>query len=281
VPADSWKLEPGSWYSFSVPAEPSPISYLDEPGSGPPEPPAAAIGAPRRTLPIERIGAFIEVVLCSGLPTQVLILGVLMGLGMQPRTGDGGWSPPFMIAMALLDMVVVLTLVCLFLKAHREPLRGFVVGPRRPLKEVLLGLALVPAAFALVVFVLAAILAIKPELHNVPVNPFERMLQTPADAAVFAFVAMFAGGVREETQRAFIIRRFDQYLGGGVIGILIYSTVFGLGHIDQGYAAVIATGVLGAAWGWLYLKRQSIIAPVVSHAGFNLAQLLKYVTLAS
>jgi membrane protease YdiL (CAAX protease family) len=117
-------------------------------------------------------------------------------------------------------------------------------------------------------------------LHNVPVNPFERMLQTPRDAAVFAFVVMFAGGVREEAQRAFIIRRFDQYLGGGLVGILIYSGVFGLGHIDQGYAAVIATGVLGAAWGLLYWKRRSIIAPVISHAGFNLAQLLKYVTLA-
>ena len=111
------------------------------------------------------------------------------------------------------------------------------VGRRRPLTEVALGLALIPAALALVVLVLATILAVKPELHNVTVNPFERMLRTPRDAAVFAFVVMFAGGLREEVQRAFIVKRFDQYLGGGPVGILIYSGIFGIGHLDQGYAA--------------------------------------------
>jgi len=125
------------------------------------------------------------------------------------------------------------------------------------------------------------VLALKPELHNVTVNPFERMLGTPRDAAIFAFVVMFAGGVREEIQRGFIVRRFDQYLGGAVAGIVIYSAVFGLGHLHQGYAAAIAISCLGAAWGALYRARGSVIAPIVSHAGFNLAQLLKYVILAA
>ena len=143
---------------------------------------------------------------------------------------------------------------------------------------MLLGLALIPAAFVLVIAVLTVILAIRPSLHNVTVNPFERMLQTPRDAAIFAVVVMLAGGVREEVQRAFIVRRFDQYLGGAVVGIVVYSIIFGLGHIEQGYAAAIATGSLGAGWGCLYWRRQSIIAPIISHAGFNLLQLVKYVS---
>lgn len=232
-------------------------------------------------LPAARFGGLIEVLLCSGFPTQFLVFGVLTGLGMRPRSADGGWSASFVIAMSLIDMVLVVGLVCLFLRAHRESLRTFVLGRRRPLREALIGVALIPAAFMLAVLVLAALLTIRPELHNVPVNPFERMLQTPREAAVFAFVAMFAGGVREEIQRGFIIRRFDQYLGGAVAGIVLYSTLFGLGHVDQGYAAAIATGVLGAAWGCLYWARGSIVAPVVCHAGFNLAQLLKYVTLGT
>ena len=84
----------------------------------------------------------------------------------------------------------------------------------------------------------------------------------------------------EEIQRAFIILRFDQYLGGGIVGIVVYSAVFGLGHLDQGYAASIAIGCLGAAWGCLYWIRQSAIAPMVSHAAFNLAQLLKFAALS-
>ena len=248
--------------------------------AGPAQPLTSDGAGNRRILPVERLGAFIEVVLCSGFPTQILVFAALSALGLPHRTNEG-WVPGFVVIMSLTDMVLVLGLVYLFLRAHQESVAGFVLGQRRPLREVAVGLALIPAAFVIVVLVLATILTVKPELHNVTVSPFERMLQTPRDAAVFAFVVMFAGGVREEVQRAFVIRRFGQYLGGGVAGILIYSVVFGLGHLDQGYAATIATGFLGAFWGFVYWSRGSLVAPVISHAGFNLAQLLKYVTLAS
>ena len=246
------------------------------PPIGPSETPPVELPPP--TLPIERLGALIEVFLCSGLPTQLLVFQALTSIGMSSHSADGGWSPAFIVSMALIDMVLVLLLIWVFLRAHGEPLTRFVLGPRRPLREVLLGVACVPAAFLFVVVVLAAILAIRPSLHNVAVNPFERMLQTPRDAAIFAVVVMLAGGVREEVQRAFIVRRFDQYLGGALVGILLYSVIFGLGHIEQGYAAAIATGSLGAGWGLLYWHRQSVIAPIISHAGFNLAQLVKYVS---
>jgi membrane protease YdiL (CAAX protease family) len=62
-------------------------------------------------------------------------------------------------------------------------------------------------------------------------------------------------------------------------GIAVHSVIFGLGHLEQGYAAAIATGSLGAGWGVLYWRRRSVIAPIISHAGFNLAQLVKYVSL--
>jgi membrane protease YdiL (CAAX protease family) len=91
---------------------------------------------------------------------------------------------------------------------------------------------------------------------------------------------MIAGGVREEIQRAFVLRRFQQYLGGGAVGIVVFSALVGLGHIEQGTDAALATAVLGAAWGIIYLLRGSVVAPMVSHALFNLAQLVVYVTFA-
>src|SRR5690349_7562901 len=99
---------------------------------------------PRRTLPVERLGALIEVVLCSGFPTQLLAFGALSSLGMRPLAQDGSWVSSFVIAITLLDMVLVVGLVCLFLRAHHEPLRDFIVGPRRPRREFVLGLALIP-----------------------------------------------------------------------------------------------------------------------------------------
>jgi membrane protease YdiL (CAAX protease family) len=246
-----------------------------------PEPAPQPIHIARSPQPLERLGALIEVLLCSGLPTQILVVGALASIGMQPRIANGDLSSRFVIALSLIDMMLVLGLVWLFLRAHDERIREFVLGRRRVGREILLGLALIPGAFLLTLVVLLVILATKPGLHNVPVNPFESLMQTPEGAAMFAVVAMLAGGVREEIQRAFIVRRFGQYLGGSVLGIVLHGAVFGLGHVQQGYAIAIVTGSLGVAWGFVYRARGAVVATMVSHAGFNLAQLVKYVTLGA
>jgi membrane protease YdiL (CAAX protease family) len=41
--------------------------------------------------------------------------------------------------------------------------------------------------------------------------------------------------------------------------------------------AVIATALLGAFWGVVYLRRRSVVAPMVSHSGFDLLQVLQFV----
>lgn len=240
--------------------------------------PAPAADIPG-TLPGQRLGAVIEVLLCSGFPSQLFLIAVLTGFGMPMRTSDGQLSPPFVFTLSLVDAVIVVGLVFLFLSAHGESARGVLLGARPPVREALLGVALIPVVFLFVVAVLSLVLAVAPQLHNVPRNPLEDMLQNRRDAMVFAVVVMVAGGVREEIQRAFILHRFDQYLGGGAVGVVVFSGVFGLGHIEQGIDAAIATGLLGAAWGMAYLARRSVIAPMVSHAGFNMLQLVKYVAL--
>jgi membrane protease YdiL (CAAX protease family) len=244
-----------------------------------PEPHDVPLAIPPRILPIQRFGALLEIVLCSGFPSQLFLIGILTGLGMPIRTAGGDLSPTFVFTLSLIDTFVVIGLVVVFFRAHRESAREILLGPHRVWREAILGIMLMPAIFTLVVLILAVLLTIAPSLHNVPRNPLEDMLQNRQDAFIFAFVVMIAGGVREEVQRGFILHRFEQYLGGGLVGILVFSTVFGLGHVDQGLDAALATGVLGAVWGGLYLLRRSIVAPMVSHAAFNLAQLVKYVAL--
>jgi uncharacterized protein len=124
--------------------------------------------------------------------------------------------------------------------------------------------------------VLGVIQMLDPALHNVPQNPFADLARTRGAAVMFGFVVMVAGGVREEIQRGFILHRFEQYLGGGPLGLVIFSVVFGLGHLEQGYDVAVATAALGAFWGALYLARRSVLAPMVAHAGFNLAQVVKF-----
>jgi membrane protease YdiL (CAAX protease family) len=121
--------------------------------------------------------------------------------------------------------------------------------------------------------VLLTIQLVAPSLHTVDHNPLEDLIGTPRNILIFGVVVVIAGGVREEVQRAFLLHRFDRWLGGGTIGVIVVSVSFGLGHLLQGVDAAIATGLLGAFWGVIYLRRRSAIAPIVSHSSFNLLQI--------
>lgn len=217
--------------------------------------------------------------MCSGVPTQLMLIALLSGLGMSPQGAEGGLNPRFIFAVSLIDAVLVIGLVVALLRAGHESARDILLGRVRLLKEAIVGIAMIPLVFMIVILVLAVVLTYAPHLHNVARNPLEDMLSNRIDVAIFAVVVLVAGGVREEVQRGFIVHRFGQYLGGGLAGVLVYSVLFGLGHYEQGYDAAIATATLGLVWGLMYLKRRSIVAPMISHAGFNLAQILKHVTL--
>jgi uncharacterized protein len=227
-------------------------------------------------LPIQRLAAVIEVILTSGFPTQIVLIVTLSAFGFAARTDDGALNPGFIFTLSLLDAAIIIGLVFFFLRSHRESARDVLLGTRPPLREAALGLVLIPAIFLSVILILAVILTLAPWLHNLPRNPLEDLLTTRRDVLIFAVVVMIAGGVREEIQRAFILHRFGQYLGGMPIGLAVHSVVFGLGHLDQGYDAAIATGALGLMWGLLFIARRSVVAPMVSHAGFNVLQLAKF-----
>ena len=243
------------------------------------EPVSVPVEAPPRTPVADRLGALAEVFLCSGFPTQILILVIMSGFGMRLQRADGGWSPLFVATLSLLDTALVVGLVFVFLRAHGERARDVLLGQRPVWREVLAGITLLPVVFLLAILVLGLIITLVPQLHNVARNPMQDLMQNPRDAAIFGIVVMIAGGVREEIQRGFILHRFSQYLGGGIVGVIVHSALFGLGHMDQGWDATLAVGTLGAIWGTIYLVRRSIIAPMVSHAGFNLAQLVKFIAL--
>ena len=234
-----------------------------DPAATPPLPPASG-----RALP-----ALIEVVLCSGFPTQLVLSALLTAAGFAALAPTGEPAFGYIVALTLLDVVVVLGLVATFLHARDESVRELVIGARSPKREAALGMLLTPPIVVAAVGGLLLIGWLAPGLRNVPDNPFGALLGTPGRALVFAFVVVLAGGMREELQRAFILRRFDQHLGGGWLGLVVFSIAFGLGHAIQGWDTVIVTGALGALWGALYLTRGSAVAAMVSHTGFNLTQI--------
>jgi membrane protease YdiL (CAAX protease family) len=207
----------------------------------------------------------------------VVLAQMLVAFGISPFTSGHDYSATFIVALSLADAGLLVGLVLLFLHVNGERPRVVLFGRLASApREAAIGILLTPFIFLLAVFVLALLQQFAPSLHNVAHNPLEGLIRSPGSALLFGIVAVISGGVREEVQRAFILHRFDQHLGGAPLGLLLFSLVFGAGHVIQGWDVAFTTAALGAFWGIVYLVRRSIGASVVSHAGFDLAQIVRY-----
>ncbi|MAW63854.1 MAG: hypothetical protein CL473_07735 [Acidobacteria bacterium] len=222
----------------------------------------------------DRLVALGEITLCSGFPTQVALIPVLAIVGVPPPVAVERLTLSYVVTLSLADTVLLLSLIWVLLRAHGERPAELLLGQRPVAREAILGLLWVPGMLLLATTAFVIMMRFAPALHNVLENPLETLIDSPGAAVAFAFVVVVAGGIREEVQRAFILRRFEHHLGGMVVGVVVFSAVFALGHLVQGRDAAIVTGLLGAFWGIWYLRRGSVIGPVVCHAGFNLVEVL-------
>ena len=195
--------------------------------------------------------------------------------GFSPFVG-GQLSFAYIATLLLLDATILIALIFWLLRRHGENPRDVFLGTRPIGHECYLGVPMTAIVFMIAVAVLSAARLLVPSLHNMEDNPLQQLIQTPAQALILAIVATIGGGLREEIQRAFILHRFEQHLGGAHVGLILYSVVFGLGHSLQGWDAVLTTAMLGAFWGYVYIARRSIVAPVVSHSGFNAAEIFVF-----
>ncbi len=236
----------------------------------PATPPAAVPGL------MERVRAALEVFACSGIPTQLVIGQSLALAGIAPFGPGAALDPVWVSVVTLGDTLLIVFIAWILLRANGESPREVFLGRRRGFDEAWLGVLITPPLVVGVAVVLLAVRWLYPPLHNVPENPMAGMLHTRLGAALFLVVALVGGGVREELQRAFLLTRFDRYLGGPAVGLLVTSIAFGAGHAIQGWDAAVATGLLGLTWGGVYLRRRSAVGPMVSHAGFNGLEVIQF-----
>jgi membrane protease YdiL (CAAX protease family) len=233
----------------------------------PPVPPAAP------PLP-GRFASAIQVFVCCGqVPTQLPIGGILVLLGV-PMLVNEQLTLPFFAALTLIDTALVTFMIFVFLRTSGESFRQVFFGGGVLKKEIQLGLILIPVALIGAGIILGGLRVAFPGLHNVKISPYDAFTDTASHTALFVFVVIVAGGFREELARGFLLHRFQQRLGGIWVGQAIYTVVFGAAHYPQGWDAVIGVGALGFFWGWLYIKRRSVAAAMVSHAGFDVIEVL-------
>jgi membrane protease YdiL (CAAX protease family) len=176
-----------------------------------------------------------------------------------------------------LSSLLLLALIAVLQRIRGESLFSPFLGPASRLGgEALRGLLWVPVVFAAAYLVKSFFLHAAPSIYSGEKNVLEEMMRRPGDLALFLFVAMFTGGIKEEVQRAFVIRRFEAGWGPAWVGALLFAAYFGYGHRVQGVDEAIIAGLVGLAWGLLFIARKSVVGPVVNHGLYDALELIRY-----
>ena len=226
-------------------------------------------------LPLPAWFAALQVFAICGIPTQLVItVGLIVVGGVDIPTDLKQLPLGFFATISLLDTAAIALLIRLFLWLSGENSRDVFIGFRPVGREVARGLVLLPVTLGVVIGLNYVFQTWFPWLHNIKDNPYGQYMNSPIEAIIFILVVLLAGGVREELGRAFSLHRFGQRLGGAPLGLVIYSLAFGALHFPQGFDAMITVGLLGAFWGWLYLKRRSVVASMTNHGLFDASQVL-------
>ena len=223
--------------------------------------------------PSERLLAFFEVLIVA-LLGDLLVVPLILSLGdFQPEQvfQEAGLLCLILVTKATATLLVI----ALLLKARGESYR--VLGWRGSgfLKATWRGLAFLPVLFVAIVAVDWLFQLVLPQYVS-ETNLLLEMLQAPQDVLFFLATGVYVGGIQEEIQRAFVLTRFQRYLGGSLLGLILWSLFFGLGHAIQGVDNAVKAGVLGLLFGVLYLRGKNVTAPIVSHAFYDVITVLLF-----
>src|SRR5262245_59824301 len=196
---------------YPTPLHPSPL----------PEP------EPERPTRTERVMALLEVVMCSGYPTQFALAQTFTALGYGAFGADGSLDLHYVVYVSLSDTLLMLGLIALFLSVHHEHPRDLFIGVRSVVAEAIFGIPLIFLALTIGIVTIQLLRAVAPWLQTTPENPFQGLIEGVNDIVLFVILVFVAGGIREEVQRAFLLRRFERWLGGTTVGVVVTSLSFG------------------------------------------------------
>jgi membrane protease YdiL (CAAX protease family) len=229
--------------------------------------------APRKNW-TDRVQAICEIILLSGLISSFV--------AYLPFSSLRGWSATFLLNNTryvsfylLLESGITLLLMAMILKARGESLYSLGLCLDQWKRNVVIGLIVVPFLFLIGAAVSLLFRVYLPKYYTER-NPLTESIHSPQQLLLFLISALVAGGIKEELQRAFILNRFRRYLGGAVVGLVLWSLAFGAGHYLQGAQGITAAALYGFIFGIIYLASGNLIAPMVAHGAYDILALLGY-----
>jgi len=219
-----------------------------------------------------RLGNLMEVMLVAvGGFIIVPILLALLGIGPERLLQQAGYLFVLLTSEASLTLFFILFLLAL----RKQNLVNLGWGRGAFLREAAIGVAILPLLF-LSTFLVSLLFHNFFPNHISERNPLLELVRTPTDLTLLLISSIYVGGLKEELQRAFVLERFRENLGGVIPGLILWSLFFGYGHMIQGVDNAVGAGLLGLAFGVLYLWRGSLTAPIVAHALYDVVTLTAY-----
>jgi uncharacterized protein len=223
---------------------------------------------------LDKLQAIIEVLILSGLVSGFLA-SIPFSLQAQRPHSLLTMDARLVAASLLLEAGIALCLLLALLRAHGESWRDIGLHGEGWLGDLWLGVAIVPLFFVVNILVMYFFRVFVPQYY-LDKNPLTEIIRTPADLGMFLLSALIAGGIKEELQRAFIIVRFRQHLGGAKAGLVVWSVAFGAQHYVQGAQGIVAATLFGFIFGVLFLARRSILPAIFAHAIYDTVALLSF-----
>lgn len=219
----------------------------------------------------KRFEALMEI-LAVGFAGWLITVMVLTILGLQDS--DTITRPPVMALFLVLEATITLALVVMMERASLNETRLLDLV-RLETGAIVTAVAVLPVLFFLVFFSGWFFQLYFPQYASQG-NPLLERIRTPLDLFSFLLAGVYAGGIKEEVQRVFILLRFEESLGGIYTGLAIWSVIFGLGHYEQGWSSAFSAALLGLVFGGIFIWKRNLFASISIHAVYNVAVLLIY-----
>ena len=177
---------------------------------------------------------------------------------------QGSLSFLLVASSTILRDLALVSLIFFFLWHNGESIGRIGWTPKNIGKEIALGIALfIP--FLIVNNLLDQ--GLQAVGFSAPSTPVPSYLTTrDMSQVLLACILVAVVALAEETIfRGYLILRLKAVTGSRLAATLLSAAIFSLGHGYEGSAGVITVGVMGLVLAFVYMWRQSLVAPIVMH----------------
>lgn len=181
-------------------------------------------------------------------------------LAMKP----GGLNFPFVAVSTILRDLALVSLILFFIWRNREPATWIGWTLRNSGKEISLGIMLfIPFSFGTGLLE-KGLQALGLSVPSAPLPSF--LAARGMVEFLLALVLVVIVALAEETIfRGYLILRFKAITSNPIGAALLSAAIFSLGHGYEGSAGLVTVGVMGLVFAFVYMWRQSLVAPIVMH----------------